>query len=202
MKVRVYVEGGGDCAPLRSRCREGFSKFFRNAGLGRAMPKVTACGSRLSAYRKFCTALANAKDGDFIVLLVDSEDPVRAASAWQHLHDRKGDRWTRPSGASDDSAHLMVQVMESWFLADKEALSGYFGRGFRETALPAHGNIEEIAKADVLTGLKNATHKCATKSQYDKGQHSFDILARLEPERVSERSPRAKQLLTTIRQAV
>lgn len=199
MKVRVYVEGGGDNNnALRRRCRQGFSTFFRKAGFGNAMPKVIACGSRRNAYQNFRTAVGNASDVDFIVLLVDSEDPVRATSVWQHLHDRDG--WAQPPDTSDDSAHLMVQVMESWFLADKEALRGYFGRGFQETALPAHGNIEEIAKADVLTGLKNATRACATKSQYDKGQHSFEVLARLEPERVSERSSHAKRLLNTIRQ--
>ena len=131
---------------LRRRCREGYSEFFRKAGLAEALPKVVACGSRRNAYQKFCTAISNASDGDFVVLLVDSEDPVDGVLPWHHLRDR--DRWTQPPKAGDDSAHLMVQVMESWFLADRAALRRYFGHGFRETALPGHVAVEEIAKAD------------------------------------------------------
>ena len=199
MRVQIYVEGGGDHAPLRRRCREGFREFFRNAGLAEAMPKVVACGSRRNAYGKFCTAVGNASEGDFVVLLVDSEGPVDGVPPWQHLRNRE--RWTQPPEASDDSAHLMVQVMESWFLADRAALKRYFGHGFRETALPEHAAVEEVAKADVLNGLKDASRSCRTKSRYDKGQHSFDILSQLDADKVMERSPGAKRLVTAVRQA-
>jgi hypothetical protein len=164
------------------------------------MPKVIACGGRDEAYRKFCTAVGNASDGEFIVLLVDSEGPVGGAPAWDHLRNR--DRWQRPEGADGDNAHLMAQIMESWFLADREALGEYFGNGFLEAALPRHVVVEEIAKADVLNGLKNATRRCRTKTTYDKGQHSFDILARLDTAKVEERAPHARRLLSTIRRAV
>lgn len=95
----------------------------------------------------------------------------------------------------------MVQVMESWFLADRAALKRYFGHGFRETALPGHAAVEEVAKADVLNGLKDASRSCRTKSPYDKGQHSFDILSQLDAGKVMERSPGAKRLVTAVRQA-
>lgn len=163
------------------------------------MPGVVACGGRESAYRKFCSAIRNARDGDFIVLLVDSEGPVRGKSPWHHLRSRDG--WTKPDEVGDDGAHLMVEVMESWFLADRETLKGYFGRGFREAALSAHAAIEDIHKADVLAGLKNATRSCVTKSQYDKGQHSFEILSRLDPDKVTQGSPHAERLLSTLRRA-
>lgn len=31
--VKIYVEGGGDSAALKTVCREGFSKFLSKAGL-------------------------------------------------------------------------------------------------------------------------------------------------------------------------
>lgn len=99
MRVQIYVEGGGDHAPLRRRCREGFREFFRNAGLAEAMPKVVACGSRRNAYGKFCTAVGNASEGDFVVLLVDSEGPVDGVPPWQHCGTGSGGR-NRPKRAT------------------------------------------------------------------------------------------------------
>lgn len=59
---------------------------------------------------------------------------------WQpqkHLGERSGDRWDKPKGARETDCHLMVQVMESWFLADREALSRFFGEGSHDNVLPA-----------------------------------------------------------------
>lgn len=76
MNTRIYVEGGGDNNALRTLCRQGFSEFFRKAGLEGMMPRIIASGSRNNAFSNFCTALNNANTGDFIVLLVDAEGPV------------------------------------------------------------------------------------------------------------------------------
>ena len=94
------------------------------------MPRVIACGPRERAYDQFCTAIGQAEDDSFIVLLVDSEAAVAAGdSPWEHL--KKRDKWTQPSVAADDSAQLMVQCMEAWFVADRQSLSAYFGRGLQ-----------------------------------------------------------------------
>lgn len=155
MRVRVYVEGGGDYAPLKRRCREGFSKFFRNAGLGEAMPKVIACGGRQNAYGKFRSAVRNASAGDFVVLLVDSEGPVGGVPAWRHLHNRDG--WTKPDEAGDDSAHLMVEVMESWFLADKGA------QGLLRAWLSGDGTVDAHGHRGSRQGCcPGRTEKCDT----------------------------------------
>ena len=167
MKVKLYVEGGGDGNPLKRKCREGFRGFLLKTSLKRRMPKIIACGDRRQAYDKFCAALASAGEGEFIALLVDSETPV-TKKPWLHLHHRKGDQWKRPRGASDRNVHLMVQVMESWFLADRDALSEYFGQHFRESALPGQQDIEKIEKGDVLRGLSEATRSCA-RGRYSKG---------------------------------
>ena len=198
VSTRVYVEGGGDTNPLKTRCRHAFQSFFRKAGLVGRMPRVFACGGRQQAYRDFCHALRAANDGDFVALLVDSEGPVDEDSGpWVHLRGR--DNREQPEGATDDNAHLMVQCMEAWILADKDRLQAFFGRGFSRNALPGNRNIEEVAKADVLDGLRNATRQCQPKGEYGKGRHSFEILSEIDPSKVQAASPHAERLIDTLR---
>ena len=135
----------------------------------------------------------------FIVLLVDSEGPVAEESGpWLHLRNRDG--WSRPDDATDENAHLMVQFMEAWFLADKDRVEAFFGRGFNRNAFPGNQNIEEVAKADVLNGLKNATRQCQPKGEYGKGRNSFELLFEIDPSKVQAASPHAERLISTLRQ--
>lgn len=197
MKVKIYVEGGGDGKDLRTRCRRGFSSFFEKANLAGRMPRVIACGGRDAAFDKFCTAFGARKAEEFIVLLVDSENPVADdAGPWKHLAGRDG--WHMPDAATDENAHLMVQCMEAWFLADKDHLAEYYGRDFNLNALPRRREIEEVAKDDIFDGLRNATRRCK-KGVYGKGRHSFDILEGTDPARVSDASPHAERLIDTLR---
>lgn len=80
MKVKIYVEGGGDHnKDLQTRCRRGFRRFFEKAGLDNRMPSVVACGGRSHAYDRFRTSHEAAGPDDFPILLVDSEAPVTEA---------------------------------------------------------------------------------------------------------------------------
>lgn len=197
MNLKVYVEGGGDTNALRTRCREGFSEFFRKAGLEGRMPRIVASGGRQQAFDDFCTALKKAGANDFIVLLVDAEAPVVTKNGpWNHLHDR--DAWEQPAAAGDENVHLMVQCMEAWFLADKDALAEFFGNGFNREALPARLEVEDVAKTDVMNGLKAATRHSEKKGEYGKGRHSFAILALMDPAKVMRASPHARRLIETL----
>ncbi len=198
MNVKIYVEGGGDRGELKTRCRQGLSAFFQKARLEGRMPKVIACGSREKALDKFRSAFTKATDNDFIVLLVDSENSVaKGAGPWLHLKGR--DNWDKPADATDENAYLMVQCMEAWFFADKEALAKYFGNGFKMNSLPGRLEIEAVSKSDIETGLKMATQQCK-KGKYDKGSHSFGILAELNPEKVTNASPHAERFVNTLRE--
>ena len=162
------------------------------------MPKVIPCGSREKTYDRFCTAINDTKDDSFIVLLVDSEAVVASGdSPWEHL--RKCDNWIQPSAATDDSAQLMVQCMEAWFVADRQSLSEYFGKGFRPTALPAQ-DVEAIAKDDFEPTLQQATKSCS-KGAYRKGRHSFELLECLDPSKVMESSPYARRLIDALKRS-
>ncbi len=158
------------------------------------MPAVVACGSRGQAYERFCTAIAQQAD-DFVVLLVDGEGPVDA-TPWVHLKQRDG--WEQPDGAKDLNAHLMVQVMESWFLADRDCLARYFGNGFRANALPApQRNVEQVAKADLDKALGASTRQ-SRKGRYAKSRDSFALLGRIDAAKVISASSHARRLVEAI----
>lgn len=197
MTATVYVEGGGNSKALRSECRKGFRQFFENAGLKGRMPSIVACGSRQTAFNDYVLAVAKPGNNRFCVLLVDSEGPVAEEDdSWAHV--KKQDNWDRPQNAEDDGAHLMVQCMESWFLADKANLAAYFGQQFNANALPGNPNIEEIPKNDVLQRLRSASRQCAQKGAYDKGRDAFKILSGTDPSEVKGASPYARHLVDTL----
>lgn len=194
MSARLYVEGGGDGKALRSACRKGFRTFLERAGFEGRMPRIVASGSRQGSMDDFFTAIQQTAGDAF--LLVDAEGPVTTKDPWKHLRERDG--WARPKGATDDQCHIMVQIMESWFLADRSALADYFGNGFRENALPGTPDaVEGIAKKEVLSGLQRAT-RAVQKGEYNKGAHSFAILESLDPSKVKDASRWAKRLLDTL----
>jgi hypothetical protein len=198
VSVRIYVEGGGNTGALKSECRRGFSEFFAKILPVGRQPKVIACGSRNEALDNFRTALRE-HSKEHVVLLVDAEAPVAPeATVWAHLKQRDG--WAPPAGATEDNSHLMVQCMESWFLADVETLASYFGQGFQASALPRNPNIEEIAKPLVFRALEAATRQTKTKGSYSKGGHSFAILAVIDANKVRRASPYAERLATALLQ--
>lgn len=202
MRVKIYVEGGGDQAKLKRECRRAFSKFFEKAGFKGRMPRVVACGSRYAAYSDFCTAVRTASGDELPLLLVDSEAPVQPQhqqagnfDPWGHLQDRAG--WRKPENTKDEQAHLMVQCMEAWFLADRQCLQDFFGNQFKAGGLPGNQNIEAIGKQKLFEALRNATRH-TQKGEYGKGSHSFKILENINPELVFSASPWAKRLRDTL----
>jgi len=190
--LRIFVEGGAQ-GSTKAGCREGFRKFFEKV-LPSGSFAITASGSRADAYKDFCLAVKQS-DGDYNVLLVDSEESV-SKDPWTHLAERKGDGWKRPAGAADDQAQLMVQVMEAWFLADREALVEFYGQGFTTGSLPGQKNVELIAKQDVYNALSNASRNTKTKGEYHKTRHGFDLLETIDPAKVRTASVHAERLLT------
>ncbi len=206
--VKLYVEGGGDSAALKTSCRKGFSDFLGKAGISNK-PRIVACGNRQNAFDSFCIAIGN---GEAAFLLVDSEAPVNAKHQagkkdawlpWHHLKERLGDGWDRPSNAKDGHCHLMVQCMESWFLTDVVTLTKFFGQGFQAKQLPSvSGGVEDIPKSRVYRGLQAATKACKTKAPYGKGEHSFSILSLIDPAMVLSVSPWAARFVTGLKAAM
>jgi hypothetical protein len=199
--VVVFVEGGGDGAALQIELREAFAEFFRKSELGTARrPRVVACGSRTKALESYGTALSQGRNA---LVLVDSEGPVDQLDQeppdtpmhwrpWSHL--RKTDGWHAPVGAVDHDCHLMTQCMESWLLADWDALAKFYGQGFDVSERPAV-NVETISKQDIFKILKRATERCKSKDKYGKGAHSFKLLKLVSPQTVAACAPWARRFL-------
>lgn len=199
MRVVVHIEGGGDNKMQQIELRQAFEALFRRAGFEGKMPRVDCSGSREQAKKDY---LSGRKQSDrHAMLLVDAEAAVAdGASSIAHLQTR--DRWDLDASTEND-VHLMVQLMESWFFADRTALQAVFGAGFNPSHLPGtERDIESIRKSDVESGLSNATR--ATKDgPYDrrtKGRLGPRILSRIDPRRVEAASPHAKRFFDRMRE--
>jgi hypothetical protein len=195
--AKIYAEGGGEGQLMDVLFREGWNTFFAAAGLAGRMPKVVRGKGRENTFDMFATAVRNPRDKNEIpLLLVDSEDPLVAGrSVWQHLKIR--DNWSRPKDAAEDQAFLMVQVMETWFLADRDLLRRYFGSNLREQHLREWPALEGVPKETVLKALEQATAAC--KKPYTKGKVSYELLEKLNSEKVEAACPHAKALLDRLR---
>lgn len=193
--AKLYVEGAGPRRAQQSQCRRAFARFFESAGV-KNRPGVEPCGGRKEAFDSFCIALKAGGQGVLPLLLVDAEEPVAEGhSAWQHLKARDG--WSRPKDAADDQAFLMVQVMETWLLADPTTLRQHFGPHFSNTPLRAWPALEAVPKQTVYETLDKATVNCP--QAYRKGGVSFDVLADLDARKVEAACPHAKALLERLR---
>jgi hypothetical protein len=167
-EIRIYFEGDGALRP-------GFSHFFEElktkAGVRRF--RLIAGGSGAEVEKDYRIALKQHPDA-WNILLRDSEGPV-------------------PSESVDENHCWMVQLMESWFLADPKALEDYYGDGFKRAALKKNPLVEQIPKDDVLDCLNRATRD-TQKRRYDKTGHAPDILARIDPIKVRSAAPHCELL--------
>ncbi len=195
MKITIYLEGGGDSKELHTRCREGFRRLFERCGFTGKMPKLVACGGRGQAYDDFCTGHRSSSQGHLTMMLVDSEDPMADIEAtWTHLKDRDG--WDKPNTADDEQVLMMTTCMETWIVADREALKSHYGYKFQESGLPNIVGLESKHRHAVQNSLVHATRNC--KNKYEKGKRSFQVLARLTPNALSAHAPsfaRTKRIL-------
>jgi hypothetical protein len=197
-EVRIYVEGGGDSKNTKALIRQGFSQFFKSlVELARSKKikwNIIICGSRNNAFEDFKNALKDHPDA-FNVLLVDAEAPVTQESPWQHL--KLTDNWDKPPGVDDSQCHLIVQAVEAWFIADIETLKKFYGKNFKENAIPRNSNVETIDKDNLEPSLKAASSK-TTKGEYHKINHASKLLELLDVDTVRQASPYCDRLFTTL----
>jgi hypothetical protein len=46
VKVKIYVEGGGDNKDTQVRCRQGFAEYCKKLASAERRPQIIACGGR------------------------------------------------------------------------------------------------------------------------------------------------------------
>ncbi len=196
-EIRIYFEGD-------DRLRPGFHSFFadlRAAAWARRI-RLQLVAGRGQVVRVFINALAQYPAPDTLnILLMDSEGPDN--SQLRQQLERRSD-WRPPGGSSvsDEQIHWMVQVMEAWFLADRDALRRYYGQGLLVNRL--HGSatdVESIPKDDVLRGLARATEQ-TPKGRYHKTQHAPELLERVNVETVRRNAPACERLFAILEGAL
>ncbi len=198
MKVKIYIEGGGDGSDLDSQFREAWSRFFENAGLKGRMPRPVRGKGRKHTFDLFTTAVKNRRPDETVLMLVDSEDLVAPRkSVWQHLKERKDDDFDKPAEAGDADAFLMICSMETWLIADQSSLKRFFHPGLRENALREWPDLEAVPKQTVVSGLNKAIAGC--RRPYRKGALSFELLSEIDPKEVEQRCDGAKRLFDRLR---
>lgn len=197
MRIKIYIEGGGETPDQNDLFREAWSTFFSKAGLSGKMVRPIRGKGRARTYDLFCQAVATRRRDELILLLVDSEDlPQAGHTPWQHLKARKADGWEMPKGATGSDAFLMIASMETWLVADRASLKRFFPQ-LIDKHLPKWPALEKVTKKAVFDALDKATARC--DKPYAKGMVSFDLLKAADPKVVEAACPAAKRFLDRLR---
>lgn len=191
-EIRIYVEGGGNSRLTQGPLRKGFDAFlqpFKNKARTKGIHfQIIMCGGCNDTFQNFLLAIKTHRDA-INVLLVDAEKKVdEGNSNADHLRRRK---WDLPQTVNPNY-HLMVQAMEVLFVADKGALSQYYGKNFRHSALPLNANLEDVTVSQLMSALKNATRE-TTAGEYRKIQHAAKLLPQLDVLKVRTALPHCNQ---------
>ena len=187
-EIRIYFEGS-------ARLREGFNKLIRptieRASHNSVRFNLIAGGSTEETIKDFKKAESSHTDA-YIVMLIDS-DQAYDSGLLMNVRSQIG------ANVQDEQIHFMVQVMESWFLADRDTLKKYYGREFQERRLPQNSAVEQIPKSDVIAGLENAT-RGTSKGKYHKTRHAPQLLSNLDADKVCSAAPSCKRLFDALQQ--
>jgi hypothetical protein len=187
-EIRIYYEGD---ALLKS----GFHAFFSSL---RERAKETRRRFRLipskgtQCCRDFAIAIRANPDA-WCILLKDSEGPD-TGNLSASLCQQNG--WGL---ARTDSIFWMVEMMEAWFHADKDALESFYGAGFNRNALKANPEVEQIPKKDLENGLRAATKNTAKGDYLDnKTSHGPKLLELIDPDLVQGAAPNCRKLFEAV----
>jgi hypothetical protein len=182
-ELRIYFEGDEGLKPGFDRFLKEIKEAARSKGW-----EFEAVAANGTPAKDYLTALKTHRRAWNVLLLDSDEALVRSSTS---LLRRKG-----LAGCAPDSIFWMVQIMESWFLADTDALQGYYKRGFKTKAVKGDLEVERIPKADVLSRLENATR--VTKAGKYQKNHAFKLLERIDPSKVRKAAPNCDRMFRLI----
>jgi Domain of unknown function (DUF4276) len=200
-EIRLYIEGDTKQKGKFNTIslREGFNHFFSEL-INKAKDKNVAfrlimCGSKYETFKDFLNASKSYEDS-FVLFLLDSDDFVGENETAKSFLQKQNLNW-HLQAVEENQCHLMVQMMESWFFADKDKLAEFYGQNFNRNALGRNKNVEKIAKADVESNLTRATEH-TQKGEYHKTRHGAKLLELINPQKVRAAAPHCDKLFTTI----
>ena len=205
MEIKLYVEGGGKGSHKLAtiKLQQGFDAFFKslkNAARAKKISfKIIPSSNTQTTYEDFLITVKNSPQS-FNLLLVDSDKAIVENETARAFLQNKYKKWNLQM-VKDEQCHLMVQIMESWFLADVDALKSFYGKEFKESAIPKNKNVEAIAKDTVEKSLETATAK-TQKAEYHKIEHGAKILELINPQKVRQAAPHCERLFRTIKEEI
>ncbi|MDQ6707429.1 MAG: DUF4276 family protein [Acidobacteriota bacterium] len=199
-RIKIYLEGGGDGKEGKAAIRQGMLGFLDSMKqLAREKSihfDVVTCGARQQAFRAFKHELETKARTSVTLLLVDAESAVGLPPR-RHLSSVDG--WALDT-VDEDSIHLMIQVMETWIVADPQALRDYYKQGFVD-CLPPSQDLETVDKSRIEALLKRATTQ-TQKGEYQKIRHAADLLGRIDEAVVRRRCPSCNRLFTSLQSKI
>ncbi len=193
-EIRLFFEG---IPALRAGFHAFLSEVIEAARRRRVRFQLVAGGAQ--AVRDFMKALRQ-HPAAFNVLLVDSEGPDDGRLV-ERLRERAD--WQPPAGIQPaaDQVLWMVQLMESWFLADRAALQRFYGFGFHEPSLPSNPQVEHVPKDDALRSLRESTRNTRAGT-YRKSAHAPRILVLLDPAQVRTVAPHCRRMFECLQATI
>ncbi len=183
--------------------REGFHNFFGEL-IERAREKsikfrIIMCGSKFITFKDFLSA-AKIYPDSFVSFLIDADDVVGEEETAKSFLQKQNSSWHWQT-VNEEQCFLMVQVMESWFLADVDALANYYGQNFNRNTLAKIKKVEKIAKSDVQMSLTEAT-KNTQKGEYHKTKHGAKLLELINPKKVRAAAPHCEKMFAALTDAL
>ena len=200
-EIRIYIEGDTKQKGKFNTIslREGFNSFFgeliEKAREQKIVLRLIMCGSKYETFKDFLTAARSYQDS-FVLFLLDSDAPLDENLTAKDFLQKQNPLW-HLNYAEETQCHLMVQLMESWFFADKDKLAKFYGQNFNRNALAKNSNVEKIAKADVEGGLADATRN-TQKGEYHKTRHGAKILEIIDPQKVRHSAPNCERIFRAV----
>lgn len=203
--IRIYIEGDKKSKNSNISLREGFSNFFNDLR-DKAREKhirfdVILGGNSAETFKDFLRGVKS-HPNSFVTFLIDSDDEVSEEdtpkSFLQKQEKSKNWEW---KNVGDEQCQLMVQIMESWFLADVETLQSYYGQKFNSKAIPKTNDVEKIAKLEVENSLNRATQN-TQKGIYHKIKHGAELLTRIDVIKIKQRAKHCQRIFQTIEEKI
>jgi Domain of unknown function (DUF4276) len=203
--IRIYIEGDKKSKNSNISLREGFSTFFKDLREKAREKKikfdVILGGSSAETFKDFLRGIKS-HPNSFVAFLIDSDDEVSEddtpKSFLQNLQKSKNWEW---ENVEDEQCQLMVQIMESWFLADVETLKNYYGQGFNSKTIPKTQNVEKIAKNDVESSLDKATRD-TKKGVYHKIKHGAELLTKVDVINIKQKAKHCQRIFQTVEKKI
>lgn len=205
--IRIYIEGDKKSKTSNISLREGFSTFFNDlrekARENRLKFDVILCGNSAETFKDFLLGVKS-HPNSFVAFLIDSDAEVGGEDSPKSFLQQqlKSKNWELKN-VDDNQCHLMVQIMESWFLGDVETLKNFYGQKFNSNAIPKTKDVEKIQKDNVESSLNSATRE-TQKGIYseNKLKHSAELLSKINVEIIRQRAKHCERIFQTIEEII